>query len=280
MRQMSRILLLGSTGYLGRTLMTYLQLMGHVIPTHRSRAQFVDSHRYDFWTDNVQSLMEQHQIDTVVIAASMAYESAHPGCEFTRFKQQAEQLIQGCQQSRVVYISSDGVFDGKKGHYSECDIPTPMTLYGRNLQYLEEKVQNLCPDYCIIRPSYLYGYSLLQLDHRLSQVRSRLLAGEELAYFADMIKSPLEVNQAAQAITLLAGSTYVGIVHIGGEALSVYDFYRDAMDCLGISSERLCPALMPIDSPYPRDTSLDITLMKNLTKIEPLPIRQVLTQVR
>jgi dTDP-4-dehydrorhamnose reductase len=280
MRQKLRILLLGSTGYLGRTLMRHLQQTGYVVPTHRIKAHFADSHHYDFWTDNVHSLVEHHQIDTVIIAASMAYEAAHPTCEFTIFKQQAERLIRGCQQCRVIYISSDGVFDGKKGNYTESDIPTPMTLYGENLQYLEEKVQNLCSDYCIIRPSYLYGYSLLQLDHRLSHVRTRLLAGEHLTYFTDMIKSPMEVNQVAKTITLLACSEYVGIVHVAGVAMSVYDFYREAMSSLGISSERLRPVQMPTDLLHPRDTSLNINLMKKLTKIEPLPVRMALTQAR
>ena len=109
----------------------------------------------------------------VVIAANMAFEAANPTCEFTLFKQQAERLIQGCRQCRVLYVSSDGVFDGKKGKYAESDIPSPVTLYGRNLHYLEELVQSFCTNYCIIRPSYLYGYSLSQLDQRLSLIRRR-----------------------------------------------------------------------------------------------------------
>jgi dTDP-4-dehydrorhamnose reductase len=278
MQQEQRILLLGSTGYLGRTLMRHLSQIGHVIPTYRTSAHAADSHRYDFWTDDVHSLVEQHQVDMVVIAATMAYEAADPACAFAPFKQRAEQLIRGCQHCRVIYLSSDGIFDGKKGHYAERDIPTPITLYGRNLHYLEQMVQNHCSDYCIIRPSYLYGYSISQLDHRLSSLRTRLLAGEHLTYFTDMIKSPMEVNQVAQVITLLARSTYVGIVHVAGEAMSVYDFYREAMNSLGIPSERLCPGLMPTESLHPRDTSLDITLMKKLTEIEPLPVRVALTQ--
>jgi dTDP-4-dehydrorhamnose reductase len=257
--------------------MTQLQQTVHVVPTYRTRALFADSHQYDFWTDNIRSLVEHHQIDTVIIAAKMAHEAADPAYDFTIFQQQAEKLIRGCQQCRVVYISSDGIFDGKKGNYTESDIPTPITLYGRNLQCLEKMVQNFCSDYCIIRPSYLYGYSLSQLDHRLSHVRDRLLAGEQLTYFTDMIKSPMEVNQVAKAITLLACSDYVGIVHVAGVAMSVYDFYREAMSGLGISSEHLYPAPMPTDLPHPRDTSLNITLMKKLTKIEPLSVRVALT---
>jgi dTDP-4-dehydrorhamnose reductase len=138
-------------------------------------------------------------------------------------------------------------------------------------------VQNFCLDYCIIRPSYLYGYSLSQLDPRLSSLRTRLLAGEYLTYFTDMRKSPIEVNQVAQVITLLARSTYVGIVHVGGEAMSVYDFYREAMSSLSIPLEHFYPGQMPTTFPHPRDTSLDVTLMKKLTRIEPLSVRVALT---
>ncbi|MEO8972482.1 MAG: hypothetical protein ABI406_12875, partial [Ktedonobacteraceae bacterium] len=119
-----------------------------------------------------------------------------------------------------------------------------------------------------------------QLDARLSQVRTRLLAGEQLTFFTDMIKSPMEVNQVAKAITLLAYSEYVGIVHVAGEAMSVYDFYREAMNNLGISVEGLCPVQMPTDFLHTRDTSLNSNLMKKLTKIEPLPVRIALTQAQ
>ncbi|MGH2510494.1 MAG: sugar nucleotide-binding protein, partial [Ktedonobacteraceae bacterium] len=122
---MQRVLLLGSTGYLGRTLMFYLQKTGHVVPTYRTQPLFASSYRCDFWTDNVRSQVEHHQIDTVLIAANMAYEAADSACAFTHFQKKAEQLIRGCQQCRIIYISSDGVFDGKKGNYTESDIPTP-----------------------------------------------------------------------------------------------------------------------------------------------------------
>lgn len=273
MQQQRCILFLGSAGYLCGTIMAYLQARGHVVPSHRSQARFAGSQRYDFWTDDIHSLVEQ-RIDTVVIAANMA--AAHSIYDHAFFKQRVELLVRGCRQCRVIYISSDGIFDGKQGHYTESDIPVPMTPYGRNLQYFEETVQRLCANYCIIRPSYLYGYSLAHLDPRLTRVREQLLAGEQLAFFDDMIKSPMDVNQVAEAIAFLTFSEHIGIVHVAGEALSVYDFYREAMSSLGVVSGRLSAIKMPLDFPHPRDTSLDISLMQRLTGIEPLPVCQVL----
>lgn len=277
-QQQQRILLIGSTGYLGRTLTKHLQRTNQVIPTHRTEARFDGSQRYDFWIDNVQALVQQYQIDTVVIAANMA--AAHPTSDFTLFQQRVKRLIQGCRQCRVIYISSDGIFGGKKGNYTESDIPAPITPYGRNLHYFEETVQSQCSNYCIIRPSYLYGYSLSQLDPRLTTARTRLHAGERLTYFMDMFKSPMEVNQVAEAIALLTCSQYVGIVHVAGEAMSIYDFYREAMNSLNISTTHLYPTQMPANFPHPRNTSLDISLMKQLTHIEPLSIHVTLTQTK
>lgn len=272
MPQQHRILLLGSTGYLGSALLAPLQQVGQVIPTHRTAPRFVGSQRFDFWTDAIGALLESQQINLVVIAANMAYPAADSSRDAATFTYRAKQLIGACQRCRVIFISSDGIFDGRTGHYAESDQPHPITLYGRNLLCLEETVQTLCSDCCIVRPSYLYGYSRGQLDRRLARVRARLLAGESLQYFSDMIKSPMEVNQVARAIALLARSEYVGIVHVAGPAMSVYDFYREAMRGLGISCERLSPMPMPLDVLQPRDTSLDTGLMNQLLGMEPLPV--------
>ncbi len=63
--------------------------------------------------------------------------------------------------------------------------------------------------------------------------------------------------------------------------MSVYDFYKEAMNSLGgIPSERLCPVKMPMEFLHPRNTSLNINLMKKLTKTEPLPVHMALTQAQ
>ncbi|GER90453.1 NAD(P)-dependent oxidoreductase [Dictyobacter vulcani] len=267
-----KILLVGSTGYLGQALMLQLQPAGQVIPTHRSRALFKGSWRYDFWTDILSDFIQQERVDTVVIAASMAGSAV----EFTVFQQCVQQLMLAIKHCRVIYISSDGIFSGRKGNYTEEDIPDPITSYGRNLHYFEQIVQQRCANYCIIRPSYLYGYSQGKLDSRLSGARESLLAGKHLTYFSDMLKSPMEVNQVARAIVVLTLSNYIGIVHVAGPAVSIYDFYREAMKQLGISCQHLHAELMPADFPHPRDTSLNTSLLQTLTGIEPLSIRDAL----
>ena len=85
---------------------------------------------------------------------------------FTGFEnnpKQAKKLIASLIQSmkpyraKIVYISTEAVFDGKRGNYSENDMPQPITLYGRAKHEAEKVIQKQTGNYMIIRTSYIYG---------------------------------------------------------------------------------------------------------------------------
>lgn len=91
-----------------------------------------------------------------------------------------------------------------------------------------------------------------------------------------MYKSPMSYIQAAEAITKIALSDYVGIVHISGERMSVYDFTREILEAMKISTNNLIGEVMPKDRPFEflPDTSLNNELMEKITDIKPLSIRE------
>ncbi len=91
-----------------------------------------------------------------------------------------------------------------------------------------------------------------------------------------MYKGPLDVNQVAEIVLKLSLSDYIGLVHVAGPRKSVYDFTKEAVDALGISTEKLVGTLMPKDQPtkFLRDTSMAYALMIKLTGIEPLGVRE------
>ncbi len=244
-----------------------------VVMTHRTHRKFDDSKPYDFFHDDPGKVFAGEKIDTVIIPAKIEFteDSAALG-------QAMERFLEFFKDSRIVYISSDGIFDGTKGDYNESDQPHPVTLYGRNLELCENLVQKQVKNYCIIRPSYMYGFVGGVLDERLETARKELSEGKEISRFTDMYKSPLSYHQAAEIISALALSDYVGTVHISGERMSVYDFTREGMEALGVSTTGLHGVPMP--SPRPDgmlpDTSLTSTLMTERTGIAPLSIRESL----
>ena len=239
--------------------------------THR-RSAAVDSISFDFWRDDLAPLLEQTQADTVIFSAAV-----EPDVSTSELTERAACFFRACSARRVSYLSSDAIFDGTKGNYLESDTPSPTTLYGRNLEALESLVRELCKNVCIIRPSYLYGFSVGELDSRLAEVRQQLLSGKTAPYAKDMFKSPMEVGLAAEAVAELALADYTGTVHISGARTSIYDFYRDAMSVLGVPVTALYANTLPADVAIPKDTSLAATLMTQLTGVPVLSVRQAFT---
>lgn len=269
------VLVVGSNGFLGRAVTDRLRKRSSatVYGTHRLSAAFSDSIPFDFWRDDIGPLLEQTEADVVVFVA--AVETDAPT---TRLVRRAQRFFTACAAQRVIYLSSDAVFDGTKGNYSESDPPSPTTLYGRNLNALEHLVRDTHQNACIIRPSYLYGFSHGELGPRLSGVRRDLFSGETVYYAEDMFKSPMEVNLAAEAVAKLALSDYAGTVHISGARTSVYNFYKDAMTVLDVPVTALYKNRLPADTTVPKDTSLGATLMTQLTNVPVLGVREALAR--
>src|SRR5437660_12540898 len=123
MKQDVHVLLFGASGYLGGALTARLQQFVQVVPTYRGETSLANAHKYDFWADDIRPLLDQQHIDIVVIAASMAYKVADPACDCAVFRPKVEEFVRACRACRVVYISSDGIFDGKQGGYRETVRP-------------------------------------------------------------------------------------------------------------------------------------------------------------
>ena len=274
MRQQHRILIIGSSGYLGRVVTAMLASRHSVIPTHNKNPYFPNSTRYSFPHDDLTDLAGTNRVDICILPAEI--EKNQADCQLDDldfFRQAVEKLVQPFAATRFVYISSDGIFDGQQGLYTESGDPQPTTDYGQKLKICEDTIRALCANYCIVRPSYLYGHALNTLDSRLQKTTNICQSQQEAVYFEDMFKSPLHVIDAAELITTLAFSEYVGVVNIGGPRMSVYDFHNEAMKALSVSG-RISAKKMPADAGYLRDTSLDVTLCTKLTGFVPKSVAE------
>ncbi len=142
------ILVIGSTGYLGQRV---AQLLGErAKTTYRTAPKFPNSLPYDFYAD--QPLLVDRTTQAVIFTA--AVEVNQPT---NQLKMAMEHLLAQLSNHRFVYVSSDAVFNGEEGNYTEYDPPTPVNAYGKNVAICEELVQEMVTDSCIVRPSYIYG---------------------------------------------------------------------------------------------------------------------------
>jgi dTDP-4-dehydrorhamnose reductase len=112
--------------------------------------------------------------------------------------------------ARLVHLSTDVVFDGRKGApYVEDDPLSPVTAYGRAKAEAERLVAAAHPEALLVRTSLLYGGA---------QPSQHELAARDpaLTFYGDEIRSPVQVGDLAQALLELAELDVAGPLHVAG----------------------------------------------------------------
>jgi dTDP-4-dehydrorhamnose reductase len=114
------VLLIGSSGFLGKSLYKHLSSNFEIVPTHTANPVFEHSERYDFFQDDLHVLLEKYIPEIIVMAAAVEKD-----VDAELFRTRVRHFVEICHSHRLIYLSSDAVFDGKKGYYSETDLPSP-----------------------------------------------------------------------------------------------------------------------------------------------------------
>lgn len=268
----NEILVIGSSGYLGQRVTQLLQASqnhNQIIPTHRSSSKFSGSLFYDFYQESRLPIDPAGM--TVVLAA--AVEMNQPADKLAGGMRTLLEQIAMC---RFIYVSSDAVFSGVRGNYTEDDEPDSTNDYGTNLVLCEQLVQEMVGDHCIVRPSYIFGFVNGQLDSRLAHTRDALLAEDEVKAYNNYYKCPLSVHEVAGAIAQLVNFDYNGPLHVAGPRMDGYQFRHEAMTALGIDTKHLRSVPMPDDPTLMPDTSLDSSRWWTMAGSKPLSIQDAL----
>ena len=112
--------------------------------------------------------------------------------------------------ARLVHLSTDVVFDGRKGSaYVEDDPLSPVTDYGRAKAEAEARVTAAHPEALLVRTSLLYG-GAEPSKHELAA------RDPELTFFTNEIRSPVHVSDLAHALLELAELDVAGPLHVAG----------------------------------------------------------------
>lgn len=177
--------------------------------------------------------------------------------------------------ARLVHVSTDVLFDGERGRYTEADAPSPITPYGRSKAGAEAAVRASGAEAVIVRTSLIYGWRPRR-DRQSRWVVGDVTAGKDVRLFTDEYRRPVWVESLAAALVELAGMAYTGVLHVaGGQALSRYDFGLRLLRFYGVSVEAIeahvVPALaVEADAIRPLDCTLDCSRARSLLTT-PLP---------
>jgi dTDP-4-dehydrorhamnose reductase len=126
--------------------------------------------------------------------------------------------------ARLVHISTDAVFDGLRGDYTEADVPNPVSVYARTKRDAEEAVAASNREAIIARVN-LYGWSLSGERSLAEFFFYNLQAGKSVMGFTDVFFCPLLANDLAQVLLKMLLKGLHGLYHVvSPDSLSKYDF--------------------------------------------------------
>ena len=162
--------------------------------------------------------------------------------------------------ARLVYVSTDLVFDGKRGNYGEDDPPNPLNIYGMSKLHAEEAVRDCCPDALTLRSTLIYGSGSPVSKTSFGRLLDNLRAGRRVQLFTDQMRNPVFVEDLAAAILLALERDLSGLYHVAGaEAASRCEFGRQVCAVFGLD-ERLIVPITVDDAVFPARRPLNVTL--------------------
>ncbi|HDQ44514.1 MAG TPA: SDR family oxidoreductase [bacterium] len=163
--------------------------------------------------------------------------------------------------ARLIFTSTDMVFDGRRGDYSESDPVAPLNLYGESKAAAEEAVRESVSDHVVARLALVYGRPVTGGNSFSEFIRKRIARDQEIPLFTDQFRTPIWVGALARLLLELASHPFVGTLHLGGpERIDRYAFALKLAVCHGLPTGNFRPISMFDAQPEarrPQDVSLD-----------------------
>jgi dTDP-4-dehydrorhamnose reductase len=238
--------------------------------THPQQVEGCETYQMDITgsVDLIRSLKPQY----IVLTAAMTNVD---GCEADRiaawkanaFGPKNVALAARDIGAKLIYVSTDYVFDGERGMYREDDPPSPINYYGESKLAGESAILQTLDDYVIARTSVLYGWNPVRLNFVTWAVQE-LKSGNKINIVNDQYNSPTLSSNLAEMILSLRNET--GVFHTAGsERINRYDFSLKIARAFRLDESLVIPITsdaLSWKARRPKDSSLDVSLISRFSK--------------
>jgi dTDP-4-dehydrorhamnose reductase len=253
---MLKILLTGANGLVGQTLVHRIQRLPgfELLATSASACQVkgMDPDRFvrmDITsTDQVSTVFNGFKPDVVIHCAALT--QVDP-CELNpewcdKVNIDGTRIVARAAEhsgTRFIYLSTDFIFDGLNGPYSEDDQPNPVSVYGWSKLQGEFIARSLKVPWAIVRTILVYGITpSMNRPNLVTWVRDSLISQKPINVVDDQFRMPTLVDDLAEGIIRIIERNKKGIYHLSGpEMTSVLDFARRIAGFFNLDESLITP---------------------------------------
>lgn len=254
-----RILVTGLNGVTGWNLFLHARNHYDACGTYRKRHRLLTAdylHRTDLdETESIDELLRTVRPEIIIHYRGMCdldMCELFPDMVWKINVEGTRKLIESVERlggvEKFVYMSTDHVFNGDTGDYTESMPPEPKHVYGKTKLACERIVQKSKLPYLIIRPGMVIGDSCQGNKGSKDFLLNRIRAGKPTHLFTDEFRTPIRADEMTKKIFKLIENGETGIVHITGDSVySRYELGRKLAEDAGLSTEYIFPKLREED---------------------------------
>lgn len=225
-----KILVTGSNGLLGQKL---VHLIAHsdydLIATARGENRMIFQTGYTYVPmditkeSEVNQVLEKYQPDFVIHTAAMTNvdqcEEDKAGCDLLNVTA-VQYIVNACSKLNIhlIHLSTDFIFDGEAGPYTEEAIANPISYYGESKLKAEEIVKTCTAPWAIARTVLVYGICEgMSRSNIILWVKNSIENKKPIKVVNDQWRSPTLAEDLAEGCFLIAKNKATGIYNISGE---------------------------------------------------------------
>ena len=245
----NKMIITGISGLLGNNLAVYFRSKYEILGLYHNNPVSISGIRTELCDisnlDSVGKIVEEFAPSIIIHCASLTnVDECETNREFTREVNVVGtgNLVKSTtgKNIRLVYISTDSVYDGEKGDYSEIDSTNPLNYYGITKLLGEEEVAK--HDSSIVLRTNIFGWNIQDKKSIGEWVLGELQAGRSINGFNDAYFSSVYTMELARIIDIAIQKNVRGIYNCGCvDSCSKYEFALKIADCFGYSRTLVSP---------------------------------------
>lgn len=289
---MKKVLITGSNGLLGQTLVKLLlkekdayRVIGFSRGENRSGRDDFEYITIDITNKSLlKEKLAEHKPDVIVNTAALtnvdACEVNKQACDVLNvdvvkfLKEYSEE-----NNTHLVHISTDFIFDGEKGFYKETDQPNPLSYYGMSKLKSEEVLTKSDIDYTILRTILVYGKVFdMTRNNIVLWVKQMLEDKKEITIVNDQYRMPTYVEDLAFACKLSIDKKATGIFNVSSNTLlSIYEIAQQIAEVFQLDKSFIKPissVTLNQKAKRPSKTGFDLFKTKQVLQFIPKSFKE------